>query len=78
MPGSSNDSNVCVCVCGCVWGGVGGWCFMQTYVIDILDDGELVVPQPVQLPDNLVVGGETVQCSGGLHVHGREITLRRL
>ena len=51
---------------------------MQTYVIDILDDGELVVPQPVQLPDNLVVGGETVQCSGGLHVHGREITLRRL
>ena len=49
-----------------------------THICDILDQGKLVIPEPVQLPHNLIVGGEARERSSGLHVHCRKITLWHL
>lgn len=51
---------------------------VYTYIIHILDNGKLVVPESVQFPDNLIVGGKAVQRSRGLDIHRGEVTVRRL
>lgn len=49
-----------------------------TYVCDAVNLGDLIVPEPVQFSDYLIVGGETGQSSSCLDIHGRKITLNRL
>lgn len=43
-----------------------------------MDEGDLIVPEPVQFSDYLIVGGEAGQSSSCLDIHGRKITLNRL